>query len=285
MGSSDEMPVVLITGCSQGGIGHALAREFAAKGCRVVATSRSQSTMADLEKDPKLLVEELDVQSEQSVSNVLSKVIDNFGQIDVLVNNAGVQCIGPLAEIPISAMENTFNTNVFGSMRMTQAVVPHMASKKNGKIVNIGSISIMAPGPWAGVYTSSKAALHAITDTLRLELRPFGIDVINIVPGGIKSNIADSAITSFNNLPELKLYKPFQESIRERAFLSQNIKPIPAETFAKETVSVVLKKNPPAWFSTGRLSTVMAIMHHMPIFIKDFLLTKSFMKNGSKATK
>ncbi|EOA14408.1 hypothetical protein CARUB_v10027608mg [Capsella rubella] len=282
MGSSGGTPVVLITGCSQGGIGHALAREFSAHGCRVVATSRSQSTMIDLEKDLKFFVEELDVQSEQSVSKVVSKVIDKFGQIDVLVNNAGVQCIGPLAEIPISAMDNTFNTNVFGSMRMTQAVVPHMASKKKGKIVNIGSISIMAPGPWAGVYTASKAALHALTDTLRLELKPFGIDVINIVPGGIQSNIANSGLTSFNNLPELKLYKPFEEAIRERVFLSQNIKPIPTEEFAKQTVSVVLRKNPPAWFSTGRLSTVMAIMHHMPIFIKDFLLTKSFMKKGSK---
>ncbi|XP_010444500.1 PREDICTED: NADPH-dependent 1-acyldihydroxyacetone phosphate reductase-like [Camelina sativa] len=280
--SSDDTPVVLITGCSQGGIGHALAREFSANGCRVVATSRSQSTMIDLVKDPKFFVEELDVQSEQSVSKVVSKVIDEFGQIDVLVNNAGVQCIGPLAEMPISSMDNTFNTNVFGSMRMTQAVVPHMVSKKKGKIVNIGSISIMAPGPWAGVYTASKAALHALTDTLRLELKPFGIDVINIVPGGIQSNIANSGLSSFNSLPELKLYKPFEEAIRERMFLSQNIKPIPTETFAKQTVSVVLKKNPPAWFSTGRLSTVMAIMHHMPISIKDFLLTKSFMKKGAK---
>ncbi|CAG7896239.1 unnamed protein product [Brassica rapa] len=285
MGSSEEMPVVLITGCSHGGIGNALAREFSSKGCRVVATSRSQSTMADLAKDPKFLVQELDVQSEHNVNKVLSEVIDKFGQIDVLVNNAGVQCVGPLAEIPIQTMEHTFNTNVFGSMRMTQAVVPHMALKKKGKIVNIGSISTMAPGPWAGVYTASKAALHALTDTLRLlELRPFGIDVINIVPGGIQSNISDSGISSFDKLPELKLYKSFQEAIRERAFLSQNVKPIPAETFAKEVVSVVLKEHPPAWYSTGRLSTVAAIMHHLPISVKDFLLTKSFMKKGPKET-
>lgn len=274
----DESPVVLITGCSQGGIGHALAREFSEKGCRVVATSRSRSTMTDLEQDPRLFVQELDVQSEQSVSKVMSNVIDKFGQIDVLVNNAGVQCVGPIAEIPMSAVENTFNTNVFGSMRMTQAVVPHMVSKKKGKIVNIGSITVMAPGPWAGVYTATKAAIHALTDTLRLELGPFGIDVINVVPGGIRTNIANSAVATFNKMPELKLFKPYEEAIRERAFISQRMKPTPAETFARDTVAVVLKKNPPAWFSSGRYSTLMAVMYHMPLWFKDFFQKKVLMK-------
>ncbi|CAN8236840.1 unnamed protein product [Cochlearia groenlandica] len=274
----DESPVVLITGCSQGGIGHALAREFTVKGCRVVATSRSRSTMTDLEQDPRLHVAELDVQSEKNVDKVLSEVIDKYGRIDVLVNNAGVQCVGPLAEIPISAVENTFDTNVFGTMRMTQAVVPHMVSKKKGKIVNVGSITVMAPGPWAGVYSATKAAIHALTDTLRLELRPFGIDVINVVPGGIRTNIANSALSTFNKMPELKLYKPYEEVIRERAFMSQRNKPTPVETFAKDTVAVVLKKNPPAWFSSGRYSTLFAIVYHMPIWFKDFIMNKALMK-------
>ncbi|KAI9113881.1 hypothetical protein K1719_015132 [Acacia pycnantha] len=162
-----HQPVVLITGCSQGGIGHSLARAFAAHHCTVVATSRSLSSMEDLDQDPRFFLQELDVQSDDSVHRTLNNVLHKYGRIDVLVNNAGVQCIGPLAEVPLSAIHQTFDTNVFGTLRLIQACVPHMAARKQGKIVNIGSVIAMAPGPWSGAYTSSKAALHAITDTLR----------------------------------------------------------------------------------------------------------------------
>lgn len=271
----DSKPVVLITGCTQGGIGHALARAFAASDCRVVATSRSKATMADLEQDPRFFVQELDVLSEQSVQNVLSNALEKFGKIDVLVNNAGIQCVGPLAEVPLSAMEQTFNTNVFGPMRLVQAVVPHMASRKKGKIVNVGSVTVAAPGPWAGAYTASKAALHSLTDTLRLELGHFGIDVVNVVPGAVRSNIGNSAVASYNRMPEWKLYKPFEPVIRERAYFSQKTKSTATEEFAKNTVATVLKNNPPAWFSFGHYSTIMAIMYHLPLSVKDFIMKKA----------
>ncbi|KAL6338864.1 hypothetical protein AAG906_024014 [Vitis piasezkii] len=267
-----DRQVVLITGCSEGGIGHALARAFAEEKCLVVATSRSLPSMADLDHDSRFFLQELDVLSEESVHHVLSSVLEKFGRIDVLVNNAGIQCVGPLAEIPLSAIENTFNTNVFGSMRLIQAVIPHMASRRKGKIVNIGSVTVLGPGPWAGGYTASKAALHSLTDTLRLELRPFGIDVINVAPGAVKSNIGNSALASYNRMPEWKLYKPFEAAIRERTNFSQGPKSTPSEEFAKKTVAAVLKKNPPAWFSYGHYSTIMAIMYHLPLFIRDFIL-------------
>ncbi|XP_062149127.1 short-chain dehydrogenase RED1-like [Alnus glutinosa] len=267
--------VVLITGCSAGGIGHALARAFADKNCLVVATSRSRASMADLEQDPRFFLQELDVLSDASVQHVLSRVLDKYGRIDVLVNNAGVGCVAPLAEIPLSAIQHTFNTNVFGCMRLVQAVSPHMASRRKGKIVNVGSVTAMAPSPWNGAYIASKAALHALTDTLRLELRPLGIDVINVVPGAVRSNIANSTMATYNRMPELKLYKPFEAAIRERAFFSQGMKSTPTEEFAKNTVAAVLKKNPPAWFSYGHYSTIMAIMHHLPLFIRDFLIKKA----------
>ncbi|KAM3708834.1 hypothetical protein ACJW30_02G126700 [Castanea mollissima] len=268
----DGKEVVLITGCSAGGIGHALARAFAAEKCQVVATSRSKVSMGDLEQDPRFFLQELDVLSHDSVQRVVSTVVEKYGHIDVLVNNAGVQCVGPLAEIPLSALQRTFDTNVYGPMRLVQAVVPHMASRRKGKIVNVGSIAALAPGPWAGVYTASKAALHALTDTLRLELRHFGIDVINVAPGAIRSNIGNAVRANYSQMPEWKLYKPFEAAIRARAHFSQGPKSTPSEEFAKKTVAAVLKKNPPAWFSSGHLSTAMAVMYHLPLFIRDFII-------------
>ncbi|XP_060185265.1 short-chain dehydrogenase ptmH-like [Lycium barbarum] len=270
----ENKEVVLITGCSNGGIGHELARAFASKNCLVVATARSLTSMSDFQSDPRFFLQELDVLSEQSVTHVLTNVLEKFGRIDVLVNNAGVQCVGPLAEVPLSSIQHIFNTNVFGPIRLIQSVVPHMASRKKGKIVNVESCIALSPGPWSGAYSASKAAVHSFTDTLRLELKPFGIDVITVVPGAVKSNIGNSAIANYSQMPEWKLYKKFEEPIRARAHFSQGPRSTPAEEFAKRTVNAVLKEKPPAWFSTGHLSTIAAIMYHLPLFIRDFILRK-----------
>ncbi|CAL1400958.1 unnamed protein product [Linum trigynum] len=158
-------------------------------------------------------------------------------------------------------------------MRMIQAVVPHMASRRKGTIVNVGSTIVLISFPWTGVYAASKAALHALTDALRLEGKPLGIDVINVAPGSIQSNILPSAEVSCAS--EWKLYKPFEPAIRR--FLSQGRVDTPAEKFAMHTVAAILKKHPPAWFSTGKFSTIIAIAYHLPLRVKD-LFVQSFVK-------
>ncbi|KAJ6804640.1 short-chain dehydrogenase cctT-like [Iris pallida] len=276
MAADSERQVVLITGCSEGGIGHALAVAFAAEGCLVAATSRSLGSMRGLESDPRFFLQELDVVSEESVGRALESVMARFGRIDVLINNAGVHLVAPLAEAPMPAVEHLFNTNVYGPLRLIQAVVPNMVTRRKGKIVNVGSVTALAPGPWAGAYSAAKAALHAMTDTLRLELRPFGISVINVVPGGIRSNFGEHSMANYSRMPEWKLYKPYEASIRARTAQSQGPRATPAAELAKKTVSVVLKRNPPAWFSYGHLSTIFAIFYHLPLCLRDFVYRKIY---------
>lgn len=262
--------VVLITGCSEGGIGYALARAFAAEGCHVVATSRSLSSMKSLENDSRFFLQEIDVLSEESIRRALTNTLEKFGRIDVLINNAGVHLVAPLAEVPMSSFEHVFSTNVYGPMRLIQAVVPHMIMRRKGKIVNVGSVTALAAGPWAGVYSASKAALHALTDTLRLELRAFGISVISVVPGAISSNLGNSSMDTYSRMPEWKFYKPFEAALRARTDISQGPKSTPAEELAKKTVALVLKKNSPAWFSYGRFSTMLTIFYYLPLSIRDY---------------
>ncbi|KAJ0039525.1 hypothetical protein Pint_26691 [Pistacia integerrima] len=177
----DQKQTVLITGCSQGGIRHALAHEFASKGCIVVASSRSKRTMADLENDSRFFVQELDVVSDKSVENVVANVIE------------------------------------------------------------------------------------------KSELHPFGIHVTLVAPGAIKSNIANVTAGNYSRMPELKLYKPFENIIKERAYFKEPPNATPTEIFARKTVAVLFKDKPPAWFSFGKYSTLVEIYSCMPNFVKDFL--------------
>ncbi|KAM0901865.1 hypothetical protein ACQ4PT_019695 [Festuca glaucescens] len=115
-GEGQGRPVVLVTGCSEGGIGNAMARAFAAAGCAVVATARSRSSMRGLEGDPRYLVLELDVGSDESARRAVGDALREFGRVDVLVNNAGVHLVAPLAEVPMDSFQQVFDTNVYGRL-------------------------------------------------------------------------------------------------------------------------------------------------------------------------
>ncbi|XP_062185783.1 short-chain dehydrogenase cctT [Phragmites australis] len=269
-GERGRPPVVLVTGCSEGGIGHAMARAFAAAGCAVVATARSRSSMRGLEGDPRFLLLELDVRSDESVRAAMTDALRERGRVDVLVNNAGVHLVAPLAEVPIESFHQVFDTNVYGAMRLIQAVIPHMIERRKGTIVNVGSIAALAPGPWAGVYSASKAALHALSDSLRVELRSFGVNVMTVAPGGTKSNLGNSSAAKYDQMHEWKYYKKYEASLRARTDVSQGPGSTPAEDLAKRVVALVLKKNPPAWFAYGQFASILTMLYYAPLWFRDY---------------
>jgi NAD(P)-dependent dehydrogenase (short-subunit alcohol dehydrogenase family) len=173
--------VVLITGCSTG-IGRDLAQRLAQAGYTVVATARDVNTFADLSVALKL---PLDVTRPKSIREVVERVMLCFGRIDVLVNNAGYAVRGAVEEVPVEQAQQMFDANVFGVMRMVQAVIPHMRQQKSGRIVNISSVVGKLVTPANGTYSASKFALEGLSNALRMELAPFGIQVVLIEPGSI----------------------------------------------------------------------------------------------------
>ncbi|KEP47534.1 short-chain dehydrogenase/reductase family protein [Rhizoctonia solani 123E] len=262
MDHSANPPVVLITGCSRRGIGHSLCEAFAARGCRVYASSRGlESAFANTSIRPLVM----DVTSDESVRKAVEHVIREAGRVDIVVANAGIPCHGPVLDIPIKYASLAMDTNVLGVLRLAQATLPHMASRKQGTFVTVGSVVGHTTTPWSGVYAASKAATHAITETLQMEARALSpnIHVMLVVPAGIKSNIADN---STFQLPETSLYKAYLPSIAARLRVSQQPgASMPTATFANAVVQATLRKGgPPREFTYGAQTRLFTIMRWLP---------------------
>jgi 1-acylglycerone phosphate reductase len=240
--------VVLITGCSSG-LGRALASRLAAEreadGSRsytVYASARNAATLKGLEVEGvKPLA--LDVTRQRSVEEAVKRVVKEAGSIDVLVNNAGLSRAGPLVEQPLSEIEDILQTNVLGVVRVTQEVAPHMMRQRGGLIVMIGSVTAHMATPFAGAYSASKAALLGLTDSLRLELQPFGVQVSYVTAGSIKSALADNSLGAIDLQRYRRpgsLYGPLANTIEARARMSQTDPNVqPAEDVADQVAAVI----------------------------------------------
>jgi NADP-dependent 3-hydroxy acid dehydrogenase YdfG len=177
---------VLISGCSSG-IGAATAATLARAGHTVYATARQIEDLADLEAIGCHPLS-LDVTSEASMSAAVKTVEAEHGQVGTLINNAGFGEYGPIEESDLERVRAMFETNVFGLARLSQLVLPAMRRSRSGRIVNIGSMGGRITFPVGGFYHATKYAVEAISDALRVEVRPFGIDVILVEPGLIRTN-------------------------------------------------------------------------------------------------
>lgn len=268
-------PVVLITGCAKGGIGYEYCQAFSALGCHVVATDipGRLEDLGDLAGEAL----PLDVTSEESVSAAVSRVVASQGRIDVLVNNAGIGCTGPLAELSAESVRRALDVNFLGQVRMVRAVAPHMAAQRSGRIVNVGSVVGRAATPWAAPYCASKAAVHAATDALRLELRPFGVHVVKVVPGAVRSGLGHANTAHLKSEQrEWGLYRPFAAAIEERARASQSGKATDAGVLARHVARRVMSPRPPREIVYGHMTLLFAALVASPAWVRDAFFTRRF---------
>lgn len=205
------MKTILITGASSG-IGKAAAKKFAAQGWNVIATMRSPEKEPELTQLDHILVTKLDVQDKDSIAQAIQLGIEKFGKIDTLVNNAGFGVLGAFELATSEQIRNQFNTNVFGLMEVTKAILPHFRQNHAGTIINISSMGGRVTFPTCSIYHATKFAIEGFSESLAYELLPQNIQVKIVEPGSTLSNFiaavnfsADAAITVYDEFNKTAL--------------------------------------------------------------------------------
>lgn len=266
---------VVITGAASG-IGRALALECERRGCTVYAADLSIEAMADM-RSPTLHPLKMDVNSADDIRALVDRLQTDAALPDVLINNAGFGAVAPLLDLPLERLRLQFETNVFSVVALCQALAPRMAAKGSGRIVNIGSISGVMATPFAGAYCGTKAALHVLSDALRMELKPFGIDVIVVMPSAVRSNFGARAVESAKPLKPGSLYQPIARIIEARAMLSQQQQSISAEAFAVQMMDAITRKHPAPVIAIGPGARLITLLRRfLPLSLIDRVLSGKF---------
>jgi NAD(P)-dependent dehydrogenase (short-subunit alcohol dehydrogenase family) len=204
---------VLITGCSSG-IGRATAKHLAQRGHIVYASARRLESIADLETDGCRLLA-LDVTDEASMAAAVQAVEVEHGAVGALINNAGYSQSGAIESVPLDEVRRQFETNVFGLTRMCQLVLPKMRAQRAGRIVNISSIGGTLVFPGGGIYHATKYAVEALSDALRFELEGFGIQVVIVEPGIIRTRFAEAVSTALPQTDSGDPYASFNAAVEQ----------------------------------------------------------------------
>ncbi|KAF2470642.1 NAD(P)-binding protein [Lindgomyces ingoldianus] len=235
-----EQGYALITGCTPGGIGHFLSLEFADNGFTVLSTVRDPSKYPS--PHPNITYLPLELSSNESLTSLCERVSElTNGRLHILCNNAGRNYTVPALDFSDDELLATFDTNLFSIMRLCKAFVPLLIAG-HGTIVQIGSLAAVMPYVWGAPYNASKAALHAYSDTLRLELAPLGVRVVTVVTGGVKSNIA----RTLRELPRDSYMQPLAAEYERRLTHSQQLG-MDTKQYARSVVRQVLRGG--GWFS------------------------------------
>ncbi len=274
---------VLITGCSSG-IGRATAERLAKKGHTVYATARRLESIQELESTGCRVLR-LDVTDEGSMSEAVRVVQEGEGGIDALVNNAGYSQNGAVESIPFDSIRTQFETNVFGLIRMSQLVLPGMRERRSGRIVNIGSMGGKLTFPGGGVYHATKHAVEAISDAMRFESAGFGVQVVVLEPGLIKTEFAATSVGSISKAED-GVYAHFNSAV---GAVTANAYEGPLRKLgggpgavAKVVEKAITAESPRARYAvTPSARLLLTLRTLLPDFIWDRVVASSFPRPGA----
>jgi len=213
--SQQNPEVWFVTGANKG-LGTAIAREALNIGCRVVAAARRpEEARAVLGNSPNLLVVKLDITNDEEVHAAVNEALDRFGRIDVLVNNAGYGLLGYFEECSEKLIRQQMETNVFGTMKLTRAVLPTMRRQRQGLLVTISSTSGIKAVEGDSVYCASKFALEGWMEGMSIDLKPFGIRCLIIEPGPFRTDFFKEKVSfAFSDMP-MEDYRPYREALHK----------------------------------------------------------------------
>ena len=276
---------VLITGCSSG-IGHATAERLVAAGWTVYATARKPETLAGLEaRGCRTLA--LDVTDEASMQAAVAAVEGEHGAIGALVNNAGYSQSGAIETVPMAKVRAQFETNVFGLVRLCQLVLPGMRRQRAGRIVNLSSMGGKLVFPGGGFYHATKYAVEAISDALRFEVRGFGIDVILIEPGLIRTAFGDTAVHGVSEaIPADGPYAEFNTAVATATANVYDNGPLarlggPPDAVAKKIAKAITATRPRARYTVTASARALIGQHAvMPDSAWDAMMRTQFPQPG-----
>jgi NAD(P)-dependent dehydrogenase (short-subunit alcohol dehydrogenase family) len=259
-----------------------MARAFQARGHRVFATARRPESLNSLAAEG-ITTLGLDVNDDNAIAAVIDSVTAASGQLDMLINNAGFSQVGAVLDLDREDLRAQYETNVISPIAMTRAALPLLrravAAGGSAAVVNVGSIVGLFTTPFSGAYCSSKAAIHALSDALRMELAPLGIKLIMVQPGGVKSAFGDHAEEALR-LPEDSIYKPIEAAVHARAQAGQQ-GATPTDDFVTPVVDKLLCASPPAVIRGGRGSVQLVMLKRLlPGAVFDKLLSKRFGLKG-----
>ena len=252
--------VILITGASSG-IGFDSAQTLAKQGHRVYAAARRTELMEPL-KAYGVKVFGMDVTDEESMKQGVETVIQAEGRIDVLINNAGYGYFGAIENVPLEEARRQLEVNVFGLARLTQLVLPYMRKQRNGRIINTSSIAGKMVFYMGGWYNVTKYSVEALSDALRMEMKPFGIDVVMIEPGAIKT---DWGVIAARHLMESSVGTAYEQIGTQWAknmdwFYKTNWLSSP-KVVTKAISRAVNSRHPKARYCRGRISITGRVLH------------------------